>query len=695
LQGVLFISALVGSREAWSQSLGPEVSKADTSLAARLDRVGKVFANKRADYGIPGLAIAIVLGDSVVYAKAFGVRDLESNAPVTTHTMFRIGSSTKAFTSMAIAMSQDSGRMALDASPKKYLPYFRMKDPAADQAVTIRDLLSHRTGISRADNIESTGRLSREELIRILGGAESTAPLREQFQYNNSMYTVAGEALARAEKMRWGDVIRRDIFDPLGMSASNTSFEAMRRTRDFALGYDYVEETKSTPRMPAQELDVIAPAGAVNSNLEDMTRWVRCLVAGGVWKGKRLVSERGFAEMTTRQIRVNPNVEYALGWYVRRWRGHTLLEHAGNTTGYTADVAFMPDQRLGYVILTNQDNAAIVGLAINTILPALVDTAGSLPAAATSGTASSAELSADELTLVGDYRSRFGDGLQKIAALNGQLVIPLGNQTYVLAKRSKDSYGIGSLDGPGLTFRRDSRDSVIALSFTYVYGSQSFDRVGIPAPVQAAEDVMAHMARAIGDSAGIHRHRTLVLRGTVELPTLGVEGEFSRIAEVPDHSSLRVVVRAYRREISTAHYYFNGDSGGAAGSYFPDRHDTPGDLEDERTYHHFFGLADWQALVKRVSIRSVDQVRGDSAYVVSVSFPKAAPEVLYISTRSYRIVASESPGGGITYFDDYRTVDGVNLPFMTTDVAGNGHRRVYQVTSARFDADVAPGEFHP
>src|SRR3954447_6293354 len=189
-----------------------------TALAA----IEKSLEEKRKELGIPGMSLVIVKDDKVIYLKGLGVKDFEKNIPVTPDTRFAIGSSTKAFTAMLAVMSADDGKLSLDDSPKKFLPYFTLRDQEAAAKITMRDLLSHRSGLNRTDLAMVTGMLNREELIKVAGVAKPTAKLGEKWQYQNVMYTAAGEAVAKAQNSTWDALVANRIFKPLGMKNSDT-----------------------------------------------------------------------------------------------------------------------------------------------------------------------------------------------------------------------------------------------------------------------------------------------------------------------------------------------------------------------------------------------------------------------------------------------------------------------------------------
>src|SRR5262245_55766889 len=172
-------------------------------LAEKLAKIEKEIEEKRKELGVPGVAVAIVKDDKVIFQKGFGLRDVERKLPVTADTVFAIASATKSFTAMAAVISQDEGKLTLEDSPKKYLSYFRLQDPEADARITVRDLLYHSSGLALADLVTSTGVLNRSEVIKVAGLAKPTAKFREKFQYQNVMYSAAGEVVATAHGTNW------------------------------------------------------------------------------------------------------------------------------------------------------------------------------------------------------------------------------------------------------------------------------------------------------------------------------------------------------------------------------------------------------------------------------------------------------------------------------------------------------------
>jgi CubicO group peptidase (beta-lactamase class C family) len=377
------VTAVRGSLPVAAQDQPASADTQPSDLAETLAEIEKQVDEKRRELAIPGVALAIVKDDKVIFQKGFGLRDLERNLPVTAETIFAIGSSTKSFTAMAAVISQDEGKLSLDDSPKKYLPYFKLQDPEADARITVRDLLVHNSGLGLGDLVTSTGALNRKEVIKVAGLAKPTARFREKFQYQNVMYSVAGEVVAKANGTTWEKVVEQRIFKPLGMKSSYTSLKQMTRVTNHATGYSVENKVVTKVVLDKSGLVNIAPAGAITSNVVDLSQWLRLMLGGGVLDGKRLVSERAFAEIVKSHIKVDDNfgqyvpgaglgASYGLGWFLTERNGDPFIAHPGGVDGFTAQVLLVPGQNLGVAVLTNAASNATVRMVSDIVLDNIV-----------------------------------------------------------------------------------------------------------------------------------------------------------------------------------------------------------------------------------------------------------------------------------------------------------------------------------
>jgi len=343
-------------------------------LAGPEPDVASLVETARKAWDVPGIAVAVVRQDQTLYLAGHGVREAGKADPVTEHTTFQIASTTKAFTTTALAMLVDEGKLKWDDPVRLHLENFRLADPHADALVSIRDLVTHRTGLPRHDLLWVRTGSTREELIRKMAYAKPAAPFRSLYQYQNLMFLSAGEAAGKASGLGWDDFIRQRIFVPLGMKDSETAYAAMMQGRDRAMPH-----VKSKVN-PWGNYDNIGGAGSIASSAHDMARWLRLQLNGGVFEGQRLVSELQLAETHAPQMvnrLVSPAKElqpdytqttYAMGWTINHYRGEMLVMHSGVLNGFRALVTMVPRLKLGFVILANQNGTNLNEALTNTLL---------------------------------------------------------------------------------------------------------------------------------------------------------------------------------------------------------------------------------------------------------------------------------------------------------------------------------------
>jgi CubicO group peptidase (beta-lactamase class C family) len=442
----LFLLALAVFAPSLAPFLALAQNQAETDLTAKLAAIERTVEERRKSMGVPGASLVVVKDDRVILMKGFGLRDVERNLPVTEDTLFAIGSCTKAFTAMAAEMSVDDGKLSLDDPPKKYLPYFKLQDPEADSKITVRDLLHHSSGLAGTDIPWYTGVLNREEVIRTVASAKPTAKLREKFQYQNVMYSAAGEVVARAEKSTWEREIEDRFFKPLGMKASNNSVKETLKAADHATGYDIASKTPK--KLAMRDLTNIAPAGAINSNARDMAAWLRLMLGQGVFEGKRLVSERGFNELTSKHIEMGGGASYGLGWVLLQQRGQKIITHSGGIDGFNSLVALLPDKKIGLCVLTNVSGSLLPGAIQNIVFSTLLgetEPAASAPDASTQKVEPKDEAGKYKIVEAGiDIEVIFKDG-KLIARVPGQPDYPLVNvsgRRYKLSDPAPDGFYI-------------------------------------------------------------------------------------------------------------------------------------------------------------------------------------------------------------------------------------------------------------
>ena len=323
------------------------------------------YVNKAlAEWKVPGVAIAVVKDDRIVLAKGYGVRKLGEPTPVNERTLFAIGSSSKAFTAASVAMLVDEGKLKWDDPATKYLPGFELYDPYVTRELSVRDLLSHRSGLERGDLLWYGTEYDRDEVLRRARYLKPTWSLRSTFGYQNLMYLAAGQVIARVSGKSWDEFVRQRIFTPLGMTASGTSIRDLKEADNVASPHSEIEDKVEV--IPWRNIDNIAPAGSINSNVVDMAQWVRLQLGQGAYQNQNLISSGAVKEMHTSQtvMRAEPPyslwypeahfLNYGLGWFLSDYKGRKLVEHGGAIDGMRAEVALIPEEKLGLVILTNR-----------------------------------------------------------------------------------------------------------------------------------------------------------------------------------------------------------------------------------------------------------------------------------------------------------------------------------------------------
>jgi CubicO group peptidase (beta-lactamase class C family) len=336
-------------------------------------------------WDVPGAAVVIVTRDRVVSLNGYGRRELGHEQPVTADTIFPLASCTKAFTTTVLAMLADEGILGWDDPVRRHWPDFHLADPLADKEVTLRDLLTHRTGVASHDFLWYRSRLSPEELVRRVGKLPLERSFRSAFQYQSIMYTAAGLAAGRAGGTTWDELVRKRIFAPLGMSTATTT--TPEPSPDLAVPHrpDRDGRLRVIPWYVQREPNA---AGSVHASARDLAAWLQFQIGDGTYGGRRLVSAENLAETHTPQFALrlegivkesNPDslqMSYGLAWVIQDYRGHLLVSHAGTIDGFRAHITLLPRDGYALAILANRHHTRM-NLALSNML---VDQLLGLPA---------------------------------------------------------------------------------------------------------------------------------------------------------------------------------------------------------------------------------------------------------------------------------------------------------------------------
>jgi CubicO group peptidase (beta-lactamase class C family) len=328
-----------------------------TELAPALEAY---VAKNMQEFDLPGMAIGIVAGDRLVYAKGFGVRE-KGGAPVDPTTIFQIGSTTKAFLATTLAIAADRRTLAWNDRIVDLYPEFQMRDAWVTREFRVFDLLAQRSGLPAYAN-DALGILGYDEatLIRSLRYIEPASSFRSSFAYTNITHMLAGRIVAAREGVPdWNALLKRDLLDPLGMRATTTSAAAIEAAPNHAEGYLY--DPAGSTKVPFTQTFPydFAGAGDINSSIEDMQHWLRLQLNDGTIDGKRIVSAGSLAYVRMPKVSITDRVTYALGWVIAGTPNGTVVWHNGGTTAFGAYVGLQLDRKLGIVVLSNQTNVGL------------------------------------------------------------------------------------------------------------------------------------------------------------------------------------------------------------------------------------------------------------------------------------------------------------------------------------------------
>ncbi|MGQ9801884.1 MAG: serine hydrolase [Candidatus Saccharicenans sp.] len=339
-----------------------------------LEGLDSTITKAMSDLKVPGLALAVIKGKEVIFARGFGWRDVENKLPMTTDTLLAIGSASKAFTTFALARLADEGKMSWDQPVRAYIPWFKLSDPVITERMTPRDLVTHRSGLPRHDLVwYNNYQATREELVRRLAYLQFTADLRQKFQYNNLMFLTAGYLLEVLSDKTWEEAVGDLVLKPLQMTRTNFSVLDSQKDRDFAQPYLYRDG--KIQKIPFRNITNMGPAGSINSSVQEMSNWVIVHLNSGKFGDQQLLNPASMEDlhlphMPIEQTPATPYlspVSYAMGWFVDHYRGHRRVYHGGNIDGFSALVSMLPNDDYGFVILTNRNGTGLPELLVRTL----------------------------------------------------------------------------------------------------------------------------------------------------------------------------------------------------------------------------------------------------------------------------------------------------------------------------------------
>ena len=341
------------------------------SIESRLDGFDAYVARLLETWNAPGLGVGIVVKDRLVFAKGYGYRDFGKRVPYTPTTTQPIASNTKLFTAVAAGLLVEEGKLDWDTPIRSYVPSIRFSSDELDRAVTLRDMLSHRTGISRHDGIWYQSDFTQKDLVDRVRYLEPSAPFRTTFLYNNVMYASAGYAIEAVSGKPWKTFVTERILRPLDMTCTTFTIADMLGTAEPAVPYTETRDGAALTRAPYyDDGGGVAPAGGMNSSVVDMSHWLIALLNGGVYNGTQVIPRDVIRETLAPSIAV-PNTDretrgwtemlgtaYGMGRYTGSYRGHFIAYHGGDVRGFHSQMSLMPRDSIGVIVMVIGDHAA-------------------------------------------------------------------------------------------------------------------------------------------------------------------------------------------------------------------------------------------------------------------------------------------------------------------------------------------------
>jgi CubicO group peptidase (beta-lactamase class C family) len=361
--GILALTLGPGSQTQAQDGVN-DISKKLQGFDAYMEKVLK-------DWNAPAVAVGIVVGDKLVFAKGYGYRDYEKKLPFTPTTLCPIASNSKLFTAVSAGLLVDEGKLTWDKPVRDSVPAIRFYNDALNNAITLRDMLSHRTGMSRHDLIWYKSDFTRKELFERLKYMEPSAPLRQTFLYNNMMYAASGYLVELQSGKTWEEFVRERIFKPLEMNNTVYTIADMLKQPDYGVPFTEKRDTTEIYKIPYYEDTAgMAPAGAIISNIQDMSHWLIALMNDGKYSGKQILPPN-VLKATLEPAVAQPNTlgesrgywelmnsAYGMGRSTVSYRGHLLTLHGGDLDGFHSQISFMPIERIGVIVFVIGDHCA-------------------------------------------------------------------------------------------------------------------------------------------------------------------------------------------------------------------------------------------------------------------------------------------------------------------------------------------------
>ena len=358
--------------------LAANVMAQDIDIKKSLKGFDAYMAKVLADWNEPGAGVALIYKGELVFVKGYGYRDFGKKLPVTKHTLFQIASNTKLFTTMAAGMLVESGSLKWDEPIKESVPELAFYNDFLNNNVTLRDMLGHKTGISRHDMIWFQSDFTRKELFDRIKYLEPSIPLRQDFIYNNLMYTAVGYSIELITGKTWEQFVTDNILIPLEMNNTMFSIAEMQKSDDHGVPYDERRDTNLLYKIPLKEDGAgVGPAGSIITSLDDLSHWVIAMMNEGMYKNKQVLPKAVIKEslkpgiafrntaLENKGYNESLNSTYGMARSIEVYKGNVLTKHGGAMPGFHSQVMMLPYNDIGIITYSIGNQGASLG---NTII---------------------------------------------------------------------------------------------------------------------------------------------------------------------------------------------------------------------------------------------------------------------------------------------------------------------------------------
>lgn len=340
----------------------------DAEVQKKLKNFDKQMEQVMKDWNMPGVGVGVVKNGKLVFMKGYGYRDYEKKLPITGNTLFQIASNTKLFTATAVGFLVDQGKLDWDKPIKTFVPSIQFYNNELNNTITVRDMLAHRTGVTRHDLIWYKSDFNRSQLFDKLKYLEPAQPLRQGFLYNNLMYAASGHIIDLIEGKKWETYVQEKILNPLKMNNTFFSIADMKKQQDIFVPFNEKRDTNILYKIPyLEQTDGLGPVGSMISNINDLSNWLIALMNKGKFDEKQIIPEAVVNATKAPSIALNNslleqgftevlNPFYGMGRQTASYRGHQLLLHGGDFDGIHSQISYMPQDNIGVIVFVIGDH---------------------------------------------------------------------------------------------------------------------------------------------------------------------------------------------------------------------------------------------------------------------------------------------------------------------------------------------------